>query len=124
RSSGALLLICRPCAGPSTRTDRSGGRDLIGALACIPSVLSAVPAGGAPEPSRTGATSMTADIDPLGEVIVGGDTHADQHTAGVTSWGRWPAAHGARPPCRLQVLPNLREQEPRPGQQTPPRSAR
>ena len=49
--SGVFPMICRAtvnaCGG--ARTDRSGGRDLIGALkADTVSVLSAVPAGGAP----------------------------------------------------------------------------
>ena len=46
--SGALGRICRPALGEGARTDRSGGRDPIGALTgCTVSVLSAVPAGGA-----------------------------------------------------------------------------
>jgi hypothetical protein len=43
----ALPLICRPGSPLWTRTSRSDGRDLIGALRSTLRVLSAVPAGGA-----------------------------------------------------------------------------
>jgi hypothetical protein len=52
---GALPLICRPGPRPVARIDRSGGRDLIGALASTVDVLSAVPAGYAFGYRRTGS---------------------------------------------------------------------
>jgi hypothetical protein len=49
-----LRVICRPGSAGGARTDRSGGRDLIGALASTVSVLSAVPAVGASPTGQAG----------------------------------------------------------------------
>lgn len=73
-----LALICRLVAAALARTNRLAGRDLIGALRCIPSVLSDRPAGGAPNLRKKGTTTMQPRIE---EVVVGVDTHADTHTA-------------------------------------------
>ena len=77
-------------------TDRSGGGDLIGALASTLDVLSAVPAGSAFRYSsaREGSFRMhDGQVDVTGGV----DTHSEQHVAAVADAVGMPADYGG--PC-------------------------
>ncbi len=78
----ASLWICRPSHRPRTRTSRSDGRDLIGALYRTLEVLSAVPAGGATASSHD-KEATNSMLDRERHVTGGVDTHAENHVAAV-----------------------------------------